>query len=150
MNPLIDAASTANASHIESGASAPMSPTQKMTNLFNQIDPTGTGAITQDQFMQAFQTMNPPASFQAAGAAAVWNKLDPNGTGSVTKQDFVSTMTAMMKQLRGHHHHPGSVAGGQALAQGTSMLDALGNSSPTSNNSPAGSGGPGSLLNLLA
>ncbi len=141
----------ASSSQIESGASAPMSPTQKMSNLFDQIDPTGSGTITQDQFMQAFQTMSPPASFQAAGADAVWKKLDPNGTGSVSKKDFISDMTAMMKQLRGHHHHRGSsAAGAQSLAQNTSLLNALGGAGSASNSSSPNSDGVGSMLNLLA
>jgi hypothetical protein len=35
-----------------SGASASMPPVQKMTSLYNQIDTSGTGSITQDQFNQ--------------------------------------------------------------------------------------------------
>lgn len=128
-----------------------MSPTQKMSGLFDQIDPTASGTITQAQFDQAFQTMNPPASFQSAGADSVWAKLDPNGTGSVSKQDFVTEMTTMMKQLRGHHHHQsGSAAGAQALTQNTSLLDALGKSDPSSTKPNSSTGTVGSVLDLLA
>jgi hypothetical protein len=95
---------------IISGASMRMPASQKMSNLFDQIDTTGSGTITKAQFEQAFQTLNPPKDFKALGADAIWAQLDPNNTGSVSKQDFVSGMTAMMKQLRGghHHHHRGS------------------------------------------
>ncbi len=83
-----------------SGASMQAPPQQKMTSLFNQIDASGAGSITQDQFDQAFQTLKPPAAFQAAGADAIWNQLDPSGSGSVSQQDFVSKMKSLMVELR--------------------------------------------------
>src|SRR5579863_8799410 len=67
-----------------SGASAGMPAQQKMTSLYNQIDTTGTGSITQQQFTQAFQSLNPPPVFQKQGASAIFGSLDPNGTGSVS------------------------------------------------------------------
>ena len=123
-----------------------MSPTQKMSGLFDSIDSSGSGSITKSQFEQAFQTQNPPASFQASGADAIWSKLDPNGTGSVSKQDFVSTMTAQMKELRGHHHQRSSSAGASSLTSGIAALDAVGQTK-TSNASDTG---VGSVLDLLA
>ncbi|MFI5336309.1 MAG: EF-hand domain-containing protein [Opitutales bacterium] len=142
----ISPAGTSGASQIWSGASAPMSPATKMSNLFDQIDTSGSGTITKSQFEQAFQTLNPPGSFKAAGADAVWSKLDPNGTGSVSKQDFVNGMTTMMKQLRGHHHHGGSAAGAQSLTQNASLLNTfLGSAGSTSNST---SGTP-SLLDAM-
>lgn len=111
-----------------SGASAPMPPSQKMSNLFDQIDTSGSGTITKAQFEQAFQSLNPPKGFQQAGADAVWAKLDPNGTGSVNKQNFVSGMTAQMSQMRGHHHHRGgdTASSAQSPAQTvSSSLDGL-------------------------
>jgi hypothetical protein len=86
--------------HAMSGASPPMPPQQKMTNLYNAIDSNGSGTVTQTQFTQAFQTMNPPAAFQKAGVSAVWNALDPKGTGAVSQQDFVNGMKNQMAQLR--------------------------------------------------
>jgi Ca2+-binding EF-hand superfamily protein len=83
-----------------SGASAGIPPQQKMTSLYNQIDTSGAGSITQQQFTQAFQTFNPPPVFQQQGASAVFSALDPNSTGSVSKQDFVSGMTGLMASLR--------------------------------------------------
>ncbi len=128
-----------------------MSPSTKMSNLFDQIDTTGSGTITKAQFEQAFQKLNPPGSFQAAGADAVWSKLDPNGTGSVSKQDFVNGMTTLMKQLRGHHHHQdASAAGAQSLTQTSNLLTALGSSTGSSSPMPSNTSSAGSVLDLLA
>ena len=150
MDVSIQSAGSTSASNAMSGASAPMSPSRKMSNLFEQIDTSGTGTITKSQFEQAFQSMNPPASTKAAGADALWSQLDPNGTGQVTKADFTKGMTTAMKQVRGgHHHHSSSAAGAQQLAQGTSSLDALGGSGSTSGTSFSGSS-VGTFLNTLA
>src|ERR1700686_2846673 len=86
--------------HAVSGASSGAPPQQKMSNLFDSIDTSGSGSITQSQFNQAFQTKNPPAVFQNQGANAIFSTLDPNGTGSVSKQDFVSGMSTLMASLR--------------------------------------------------
>ena len=145
----IASAAGSGPSQIWSGASAPMSPTQKMSGLFDSIDPSGSGSITKSQFEQAFQTQSPPASFQSAGADAVWAKLDPNGTGAVSKQDFVSTMTTLMKELRGHHHHHGSAAGATALSASATALDAVGQPKNSANANSDGST-VGSVLDLLA
>lgn len=110
----------AGASHV-SGASAMAPPQQKMTNLYNQIDASGAGAITKAQFAQAFQTMNPPAAFRNAGLSQVWNRLDPGGTGQVSQQDFIAGMKNMMYQLR----QPG---GGNVAQAATAALGGLGTS----------------------
>lgn len=109
-----------------SGASMRTTSSQKMANLFDQIDTSGSGTITKAQFEQAFQTMSPPQAAQQAGADALWAKLDPNGTGSVSKQDFVSGMQSAMSQLRQHHHHGGQAGASQADASTASAsTDAL-------------------------
>lgn len=113
------------APQIYSGASMRTPPAQKMANLFQQIDTGNTGSISKAQFGQAFQTMNPPASFKSLGADAVFSKLDPNHTGSVSKQNFVSGMTSMMSQLRQSH---------QAGSQVDSFAQTLSNSVDTLNN----------------
>ena len=109
--------------HAVSGASATarMPPQQKMTSLYNQIDTNGAGSITQAQFDQAFQTMNPPGPFKAAGADAVWNALDPTGSGQVSRQDFINGMKNLMVELRRDH---GGAAGTSASA--TRTLNGLG------------------------
>jgi len=88
--------------HAVSGASSSGPPQQKMSDLFDSIDTSGSGSITKSQFEQAFQSKNPPAVFQKQGADAIFAALDPSGTGSVSKQDFVSGM----KTADGHAGAP--------------------------------------------
>ena len=131
-------------------ASGPaMSPTQRMSNLFDQIDTSGSGTITQSQFEQAFQAKNPSAP--ASAADAVWSKLDPNGTGQVSKQGFVDGMTTMMKQMRGAHHHHHAAEGPAAPDATTtpSLLDVLApKDSATKTSSTTDT--VGTLINALA
>ena len=139
--------------------STAMSPTQRFTNMFNQIDASGSGSITEDQFDTALQAMNPQGASATTGSSssstadALWKQLDPNGTGSVSKQDFVSGMTTAMKQMRGahHHHHGGgsSVSGAQQTAQGASSVTGQ-SSTQYSSNGTSTATGIGSLLNAEA
>ena len=134
MSMAISGMGAAVAPQAMSGASMRMPPSQKMTNLFNSIDTSGSGTITKAQFEQAFQTMSPPKVAQQTGADAIWAKLDPNGSGSVTKQNFVSDMTAQMSQMRQHSHHHG---GGSPVAPSQtvgSSLNALNNLGPSGTN----------------
>ncbi len=116
------------------GASMRTPPAQKMANLFDKIDTSGSGTISQDQFNQAFQSMNPPKDFKNAGSDQLWSQLDPNNTGSVSKQDFVNTMTQLRAQMHGkHHHHAASSADtstqqtpAQTASQSVSSLSELG------------------------
>ncbi len=103
-----------------SGASMRMPPTQKMANLYQQIDTSNSGSISKAQFEQAFQSLNPPANWKSQGADAIFSKLDPSGSGSVAKQDFISGMTNMMPQ-RQHHRHgaEGIATGSQTTSQTT-------------------------------
>lgn len=109
------------------GASMRMPPAQKMNNLFSMIDTSGTGSITKAQFTQAFNSLNPPAAFKAAGANAVFSALDPNNTGSVSKQDFVNGMTHLMSQLRQQHAAAGAASSAQTVNASLSALSAVGN-----------------------
>lgn len=99
-----------------SGASMRTPPTQKMAQLFDKIDTSGSGTVTKDQFEQAFSSMNPPAGFKQQGADNVWAKLDPNGTGSVSKQDFIDGMKSMRAEMRAQHQHGGGAARGTTSA----------------------------------
>ncbi len=130
--------------HAMSGASAGMPPQQKMSNLFNSIDSSGSGSITQAQFDQAFQTLNPPAVFQQQGSAAVFSALDPAGTGSVSKQDFVNGMSQLMASLRAEN--------ATSTAAGPSPADTLSTSLQSLNaidpSSVPASAAPGALVNL--
>jgi Ca2+-binding EF-hand superfamily protein len=101
-----------------------MPPQTKMSNLYDNIDTSGSGTINQSQFNQAFQTLNPPAVFKAAGAGAVWNALDPSGTGQVPRQDFINGMKNLMVQLR--QSDAGSTNASQTSAVGTQTLNTLG------------------------
>ena len=103
------------------GASMRMPPSQKMSNLFSQIDTSGSGAITKSQFEQAVSSLKQPAGFKAMGADAIFAKLDPNGTGSVSKQDFIGGMTKMMSEIRQQHHN--NVSASQVPAP-TQTIDA--------------------------
>jgi Ca2+-binding EF-hand superfamily protein len=100
MSAAISGLGMAVAPQAMTGASMRMPPTQKMSNLFSQIDATGSGSITKSQFGQAFSALNPPAGFKAIGADTVFAKLDSNSTGSVSKQSFISGMTQMMSEIR--------------------------------------------------
>ena len=136
-----------------SGASMRMSPTQKMTNVYQQIDTTKSGSITGQQFSQAFNGLNPPAAFKAMGASAIFSQLDPNG--SVSQEDFVSGMTNLMSKAR-HHHHTGSGATAsttsgttpaspaQTLASSVQALGSLSGQAAT-----ASATGTGSLINAV-
>jgi hypothetical protein len=52
----ISGISSSSGLHAVSGASFGAPPQQKMSNLFDSIDTSGSGSITQSQFEQAFQT----------------------------------------------------------------------------------------------
>ena len=86
--------------HGMSGASWTAPPQQKMSNLFDAIDTSGSGVISKSQFTQAFETHKPPAVFAKQGPDNIFATLDPSNTGSVSKSDFISTMTKLMVSLR--------------------------------------------------
>jgi Ca2+-binding EF-hand superfamily protein len=140
----ISGISSSSGLHAVSGASSGAPPQQKMSNLLDSIDTSGSGSITQAQFEQAFQTQNPPAVFQNHGAQAIFASLDPTGSGSVSKQDFVSTMSGLMASLRAGNS-------GQSTSQPTdtltASLQALNQIDPASVPSTAA---PGTLLNYSA
>ena len=133
-----------------SGASMHKSPSQKMANLFDNMDSNGTGAITKTQLEKAFQTQNPPPGFKAMGADAIFAKLDPNNTGSVSQADFVSGMTSMAAELRSQRQQASSGSSGTAQATSQQSLEAslqaLNNlgGTPPSPDTPKGS-----LINTL-
>jgi hypothetical protein len=128
--------------HAVSGASAGAPPRQKMSNLFDSIDTSGSGSINQSQFEAAFQTKNPPAVFQNQGAQAIYASLDPNGTGGVSKQDFVSTMSGLMASLRADPTAQSASSPADTL---TASLQALNQIDPSNVPSTAL---PGTLINV--
>lgn len=94
----ISGMSSSSGLHAVSGASTGAPPQQKMSNLFDSIDTSGSSSITQSQFEPA--SKQPLAVSQNQGAQAIFASLDPSGTGSVSKQDFVSTMSGLMAWFR--------------------------------------------------
>ena len=141
----ISGLSAAGGMHAVSGASSSGPPQQKMSSLFDSIDTSGSGSITQTQFEQAFQSKNPPSVFQKQGADAIFAALDPSGTGSVSKQDFVSGMSKLMASLRADSAgQSGSQSSQSSLA---ASLQSLSQIDPTSAPQNAA---PGSLINLQA
>jgi Ca2+-binding EF-hand superfamily protein len=131
----ISALAASSGLEMMSGASTRAPASQKMSNLFDQMDTSGSGSITQSQFNQAFQTLNPPGDFKAQGADAIWSQLDPAGNGSVDKQDFVTGMTGMMKQMRGQQADTGT----QTFAASPTPTQTISASNATLANAIAGS-----------
>jgi len=128
-----------------SGASARMPPSQKMNSLFQKIDSGNVGSINQQQFTQAFNTLNPPAGFKAMGASTLFGALDPNGTGSVSKQEFVSGMTGLMSTLR---QNAAAAGGAGAASPAQSLLSSL-HSLNALSGQPASANSGNGLLNTL-
>jgi hypothetical protein len=137
----ISGVSSSSGLHAVSGASSGAPPQQKMSNLFDSIDTSSSGSITQSQFEQAFQTKNPPAVFQKQGADAIFASLDPTGSGSVSKQNFVSTMSGLMASLRAEGS---GQSGSQPASTLNASLQALNQINPASVPSTAA---PGTLIN---
>jgi hypothetical protein len=134
-----------------SGASSYATPTAKMSNLYSQIDTSGSGSVNKAQFDQAFATKNPPGVFKAAGADAVFSQLDTKGTGNVSQSDFVSGMTSLMRSLRGAEPTPTTAT--TATSQAASPADTLAASLQSFNQlggSPSSTNGLGTVVDLLA
>jgi hypothetical protein len=140
----ISGVGSASGLHAVSGASSSGPPQQKMSSLFDSIDTSGSGSITQSQFDQAFATKNPPAVFQKPGADAIFKSLDPNGTGSVSKQDFVSGMSKLMASLRADNAPSSGSQASNSLAASLQSLSQIDPASVPQNASP------GALLNYTA
>lgn len=138
----ISGVGAASGLHAVSGASYSAPPQQKMSNLFQQIDTSGSGSITQSQFEQAFQSKNPPAVFQQQRADAIFSVLDPKGTGSVSEQDFVSGMSKLMASLRADNAGTSGSQPSSSLAASLQSLNQIDPSSVPRNALP------GSLINV--
>ena len=143
----ISGVSAAGGMHAISGASSSGPPQQKMSSLFDSIDSSGSGSITQAQFEQAFQSRNPPGVFQKQGADAIFAALDPNGTGSVSKQDFVSGMKQLMVSLRADDAASAGSSTSQPSGSLAASVQSLNSIDPSS---LAQTTSPGSLIDLKA
>ncbi len=120
---------------VMSGASSWKSPPQKMSDLFQKVDTSNTGTITQAQFAQTFQNVNPPAAFKNMGADTVFHKLS-NGNHSVSKQDFVDGMQKLMEQARNQaaNNNAPTPAPAGSFASSLASLNALGDLKPSGEN----------------
>lgn len=119
----ISGISGGNAPQVTSGASRMGGNSNKFVQIFQQMDTSNSGSISNAQFETAFNKTNLPAKLQAMGADAIYSKLDPNNTGSVSKQDFISGMRNIVTQgSAGHHHHGGSQASVQGATSPSSTL----------------------------
>ncbi|THD51087.1 EF-hand domain-containing protein [Phenylobacterium sp.] len=116
--------------HAMSGASYGAPPQQKMSNLFDSMDMSGTGSIDKTQFANAFATKNPPTVFKNQGVDTLFSQLDPTGSGEVSKSDFVSVMSGLMASLRADPAAPSAPTG--SVDASTQALSTLGTpQSPT-------------------
>jgi Ca2+-binding EF-hand superfamily protein len=111
-------------------------PIQQYQNLFNQIDTSGSGSITESELEQAVTS----AGGTTQAADALYSDLDPNNTGSVSEQQFVGALAGppfsseMQSQMLGF----------QAQGWPASLTDNSGASSSNSTNSTTSD--PGSAL----
>ncbi len=146
MSMTISASGASSMPQAMSGASMRMPPSQKMSSLFQKMDSANAGSINQQQFTQAFRTMNPPAGFKAMGPANVFGALNPNGTGNVSKQDFVSGMTDLMSKLR---QNAAAVGGSGTATPAQSLSSSLQSLNALSGQSASASSGNGPLNTLV-
>mgnify|MGYP001580388293 CR=1 FL=1 len=77
---------------VTSGASSMSAQSNKLAQLFKQMDTGNSGSIGKSEFEAVFSKAKLPQKLKEAGADAVYSKPDPNNTGSVSKQDFMNTM----------------------------------------------------------
>jgi Ca2+-binding EF-hand superfamily protein len=62
------------------------------------VDSDGDGSITPDEFQQAFDSLELPATVKDLGAPAAYSQIDPFYTRQVSIADFVTGMTALVAQ----------------------------------------------------
>jgi hypothetical protein len=136
---------------VASGSSAPVSPQQKISNLFQQIDSSGTGRITKAQFEQAFNKLSLPASVKGIGSEAAFSKLDPSGTGVVSKQDFIKGMESLITKAAPAQQKDATVAAKAAPAVNSAPAHVAAAPAPPSNMPAPPAGGPiGNTINISA
>jgi len=107
-------------------STAPGDPSQTLQDLFSQIDASGDGAITKQEFENAFGA----GGTNIAAADDVFNKLDANGDGTVSLDELKQALQGA-DHHGGHHHH--MHAGG---AGGAGDADSSGATNPTSSTDP--------------
>ena len=126
------------------------SPQQKINNIFQQIDSSGTGRITKAQFEKAFNELSLPESIKGIGKDAAFSKLDPSGSGVVTKQDFIRGMQALMSQKPATVKKEASPEVKPIVAPKTPANSLIAQNQPTNNYPQSGSGKTGNTINITA
>ncbi len=133
-----------------SGASAPVSPQQKMSNLFQQIDSSGTGRITKAQFEQAFNKLNLPPAVKAIGPDAAFSKLDSSGSGVVSKRDFVQGMEALVTQNAAQPRKEAATEAKPTAAPSAPLGNVAKPNPPVNMPAPTAGGAIGNTINITA
>lgn len=132
-------------------ASKPVSPEQKLANMFQQIDTAGKGSITKAQFQEAFNKLNPPEAVKAMGADAAFSKLDTKGLGVVTKQDFVKGMESILAQAKNKDVSVKTTSAPAAkAAPAPAQAQAAPMPAPSAPPAPAAHGPVGNTINVTA
>jgi hypothetical protein len=114
-----------------SGASAPMSRSDALKDLFAQLDGNGDGQVSKSEFENALGA----GGSNIVQADDVFNKLDKNGDGSVDLDEMSSALKGAGGHGRHRHHHD---AGSDASASDP-LLQALEGASSTSTANSDGS-----------
>jgi hypothetical protein len=86
-------------------ASAPVSQSDALKNLFSQLDANGDGQISKSEFEKALGA----GGTNVAQADDVFSKMDKDGDSSVSLDEMSSSLKGAGGH-RHHHHHPHATA----------------------------------------
>jgi hypothetical protein len=114
-----------------SAASAPMSRSDALKDLFAQIDADGDGKITKSEFENALGA----GGTNTAEAEDVFSKLDKDGDASVS----LGEMAAALKGGKGHHRHHHVASGSGDGTDADPLMQALQGATSTSTTNADGS-----------
>jgi Ca2+-binding EF-hand superfamily protein len=114
-----------------SAASAPMSRSDALKDLFAQIDADGDGKITKSEFENALGA----GGTNLAQADDVFSKLDKDGDASVS----LGEMAAALKGGKGHHRHHHVASGSGDGTDADPLMQALQGATSTSTTNADGS-----------
>jgi Ca2+-binding EF-hand superfamily protein len=126
------------------------SPHKKISNLFQQIDSSGSGRITKAQFEQAFNKLNLPESVKGIGQDAAFSKLDPSGTGTVSKQEFIRGMESLMTQRTHPARKDAAIEAKAAPVTKVQASNPVAQSPSLNLQLPTGVGATGNTINITA
>jgi hypothetical protein len=136
MSALLDAQSQAGTT----GATAPVSPSQALQNLFSDIDANGDGSISQQEFENALGA----GGTNLAAADKVFGELDSNKDGAVT----IDELKQALQGAGGHHHHM-HAANGSSSSNDPDSTDPLLQALNASSNANSSSGSSSATTSSL-